>query len=96
MRLHSCWLSQFLFSEPWVSWLRPNVPVTRFSCGTTTLRSAESNLAAKRGTRNVILNGLGQQGWELVGMTRREIRVDDALMTETIYTFKRPSRTVNR
>ena len=29
-------------------------------------------------------------------MTRREIRVDDAFMTETIYTFKRPSRTVNR
>jgi hypothetical protein len=48
------------------------------------------------GNPDVILNGLGQQGWELVGMTRREIRVDDALMTETIYTFKRPSRTVNR
>ena len=29
-------------------------------------------------------------------MTRREMRVDDALMTETIYTFKRPGRTVNR
>ena len=48
------------------------------------------------GSPDVILNGLGQQGWELVGMTRREMRVDDALMTETIYTFKRPSRTVNR
>ena len=48
------------------------------------------------GSPDVILNGLGQQGWELVGMTRREMRVDDALLTETIYTFKRPSRTVNR
>jgi hypothetical protein len=48
------------------------------------------------GNPDVILNGLGQQGWDLVGMTRREIRVDDSLMTETIYTFKRPSRTVNR
>ena len=48
------------------------------------------------GSPDVILNGLGQQGWELVGMTRREMRIDDALMTETIYTFKRPSRTVNR
>src|SRR6185503_17727421 len=43
------------------------------------------------GSPDVILNGLGQQGWELVGMTRREMRIDDALMTETIYTFKRPS-----
>ena len=48
------------------------------------------------GSPDVILNGLGQQGWELVGMTRREMRIDDALMTETIYTFKRPGRTVNR
>ena len=48
------------------------------------------------GNPDVILNGLGQQGWDMVAMTRREIRVDDALMTETIYTFKRPSRTVNR
>ena len=57
-----------------------------------------SRIEPRRETGNpdVILNGLGQQGWELVGMTRREIRVDDALMTETIYTFKRPSRTVNR
>jgi len=48
------------------------------------------------GNPDVILNGLGEKGWELVGMTRREVRVDDALMTETIYTFKRPARTVNR
>jgi hypothetical protein len=48
------------------------------------------------GNPDVILNGLGQKGWELVGMTRREVRVDDSLMTETIYTFKRPGRTVNR
>lgn len=48
------------------------------------------------GTADAMLNAHGQQGWELVGMTRREIRVDDSLMTETIYTFKRPSRLVNR
>ena len=57
-----------------------------------------SRIETRRETGNpdVILNGLGQQGWDLVGVTRREIRVDDSLMTETIYTFKRPSRTVNR
>jgi len=57
-----------------------------------------SRVETRRETGNpdIILNALGQQGWELVGMTRREMRVDDALMTETIYTFKRPGRTVNR
>jgi hypothetical protein len=48
------------------------------------------------GNPDSMLNGLGQQGWELVAVTRREVRVDDALHTETLYTFKRPSRTVNR
>ena len=43
-----------------------------------------------------VLNNLGQQGWELVAVTRREMRVDDSVQTETVYTFKRPSRTVNR
>jgi hypothetical protein len=48
------------------------------------------------GNPDTMLNGLGQQGWELVAITRREVRVDDTLHTETLYTFKRPSRTVNR
>src|ERR1043165_1167764 len=48
------------------------------------------------GSADAMLNAHGQEGWELVAMTRREVRVEDALMTETIYTFKRPGRTVNR
>ena len=43
-----------------------------------------------------MLNSWGRDGWELVGFTRREIRVDDALQTETAYTFKRSTRSVNR
>jgi hypothetical protein len=43
-----------------------------------------------------MLNARGQQGWELIAMTRREVRVDDTLQTETIYTFKRLARAVNR
>jgi len=54
--------------------------------------SFEHTLAFRIGQRS----SLGQQGLELVAMTRREVRVDDALMTETIYTFKRQGRTVNR
>jgi hypothetical protein len=42
------------------------------------------------------LNALGRDGWELVAVTRREIRVDDVMQTETFYAFKRPTRTVNR
>jgi hypothetical protein len=43
-----------------------------------------------------MLNGLGQQGWELVAVTRREIRIEDTLQTESVYTFKRPGRVINR
>ncbi len=43
-----------------------------------------------------LLNSWGRDGWELVGFTRREIRVDDGMQTETAYTFKRPTRSVNR
>jgi len=45
---------------------------------------------------DVTLNSLGNEGWELVGVTRREIRVDDTIQTETLYAFKRPTRSVNR
>jgi hypothetical protein len=43
-----------------------------------------------------MLNSRGQDGWELVGVARREIRVDDGLQTETFYAFKRPTRSVSR
>jgi hypothetical protein len=50
-----------------------------------------------RGTgTDAMLNGWGQEGWELVAVTRREVRVEDTLQTETLYAFKRPSRSVNR
>lgn len=35
------------------------------------------------------LNALGREGWELAGFTRREIRVQDTIQTETAYVFKR-------
>jgi hypothetical protein len=50
-----------------------------------------------RGTgTDAMLNGWGQQGWELVAVTRREVRVEDIMQTETLYAFKRSSRSVNR
>ena len=52
--------------------------------------------AAEEGWSDSMLNSWGRDGWELVGFTRREIRVDDALQTETAYTFKRPTRSVSR
>ena len=36
-----------------------------------------------------VLNGLGREGWELTALTRREIRVQDTMQTETVYVFKR-------
>ena len=36
-----------------------------------------------------MLNGLGREGWELTTLTRREVRVQDLMQTETIYVFKR-------
>ena len=43
-----------------------------------------------------MLNSRGREGWELVAVTRREIRVDDMMQTETSYVFKRPTRAINR
>jgi hypothetical protein len=43
-----------------------------------------------------VLNARGGEGWELVAITRREVRVDDTIQTETLYAFKRPTRVVNR
>jgi hypothetical protein len=48
------------------------------------------------GPTDSMLNSRGREGWELVAVTRREIRVDDTLQTETLYTFKRSTRSVNR
>ncbi len=36
------------------------------------------------------LNALGREGWELTGLTRREIRAGDQMQTETVYVFRRP------
>lgn len=46
---------------------------------------------------DVMLNARGREGWELIAITRREVRIDDAMQTESLYTFKRPSnRSINR
>jgi len=45
---------------------------------------------------DAMLNAWGGEGWELVAVTRREVRVDDTIQTETLYAFKRPTRLVNR
>ena len=45
---------------------------------------------------DTMLNTRGSEGWELVGVTRRDIRVDDTIQIETLYAFKRPTRSVNR
>ena len=66
-----------------------------------------TEVARERGTGDVrpegrregsegMLNSRGNEGWELVAVTRREIRVDDMFQTESVYTFKRPTRSVNR
>jgi hypothetical protein len=60
---------------------------------------AEARGDARRGGATAadgMLNTRGREGWELVGVTRREVRVDDTIQTETLYAFKRPTRTVNR
>ncbi len=59
----------------------------------------ESRGDARRGiatAADAMLNSWGAEGWELVAVTRRDIRIDDTIQTETLYAFKRPSRTVNR
>ncbi len=45
---------------------------------------------------DAMLNARGGEGWELAAVTRREVRVDDTIQTETLYAFKRPTRMVNR
>ena len=65
------------------------------SQGTGTMERAE---APRRGpgSPDAMLNSWGRDGWELVGVSRREIRVEDVMQTETLYAFKRPTRSVNR
>jgi hypothetical protein len=48
------------------------------------------------GSPDAVLNSLGSDGWELVGVQRREIRVENVMQTETMYAFKRPTRSINR
>jgi hypothetical protein len=54
--------------------------------------------APRRGpaSPDAMLNSWGRDGWELVGVSRREIRVEDVMQTETLYAFKRPTRSINR
>ena len=50
-----------------------------------------------RGTAyDAILTAWGQEGWDLVAVTRRDVRVEDTMQTETLYAFRRPTGTVNR
>ena len=48
------------------------------------------------GSADAMLNGLSREGWELVAVTRREVRVDDTTQTETLFALKRSTRSVNR
>lgn len=47
-------------------------------------------------TADAMLNARGAQGWELVGVTWRDVRIENSIQTETMYAFKRPTRSVNR
>ena len=59
--------------------------------------AAEPRADSRReGGPDSMLNSRGREGWELVAVTRREIRVDDTMQTETLYAFKRSTRSVNR
>jgi len=60
--------------------------------------ATERSESARRGSGSpeAMLNSRGREGWELVGVARREIRVEDVMQTETFYAFKRPTRSVNR
>ena len=54
---------------------------------------------ARRGVAtatDAMLNSWGGEGWELVAVTRRDVRIDDTIQTETLFAFKRPTRSVNR
>ena len=37
---------------------------------------------------DAMLNARGGEGWELAAVTRREVRVDDTIKTETLYAFQ--------
>ncbi len=58
----------------------------------------ESRPESRRGAgpADAMLNGLGREGWELVAVTRREVRVDDTIQTETLFALKRSTRSINR
>jgi hypothetical protein len=78
---------------------RPGDTLQLWEYRTEITRGPASSGEARRSTGSVdasMLNSLGSDGWELVAVTRREIRVEDLLQTEASYTFKRPTRTRNR
>ncbi len=83
---------------------RPGDTIETWEYHTEAIRSAASPSGDQRAdarrpggsSSDAILNSWGRNGWELVAVTRREVRVDDTLETETFYAFKRPMRPVNR
>ena len=81
---------------------RPGDTIQLWEYHTEIVRSAASPASDARnenrrpGSPDAMLNSYGRNAWELVGVTRREIRVDDTLETETLYVFKRPTEARNR
>lgn len=60
-------------------------------------RAAAAPDARRNGsTGDAMLNARGAEGWELVGVTWRDVRIENSIQTETLYAFKRPTRSVNR
>jgi hypothetical protein len=60
-------------------------------------RAAGAGEARRNGaTPEAMLNARGAEGWELVGVTWRDVRIENTIQTETMYAFKRPTRSVNR
>jgi|SRR5262245_13971449 len=84
--------------------VRPGDTIQLWEYHTEIVRSAASPAPTDRsggrrpsnGSPDSMLNSLGRDGWELVGITRREVRVDDTLETETLYVLKRSNESRNR
>jgi hypothetical protein len=76
--------------------VRPGETIQLWEYHTEATRAPASDDARGPGSADGMLTALGRHGWELVTVTRREIRVGDGMQTETFYAFKRLTRTVNR
>jgi hypothetical protein len=77
---------------------RPGDTLQLWEYRTEVVRGPALRGASERGSAgsDSMLSSLGGDGWDLVAVTRREVRVEDVMQTETLYAFKRPTRTVNR